>query len=181
MHEPPELSRAAVLAPEEEEASPSPAAAPAAADDSGGGGAAAAPPQPSTRQLMWVAFAQGIPFVAFGFCDNFIMITAGEQIDLLFGARLGLSSMAAAGLGNCVADVVGINISHSIERRTKGSKFLASGLSAVQKKLSAVQRAKGLGCAVGMATGCLLGLVPLLFIDTEAAHSAQAREKVEEA
>jgi len=44
-----------------------------------------------------------------------IMITAGEQIDIMFGAKLGLSSMAAAGLGNTIADVVGINISHSIE------------------------------------------------------------------
>jgi hypothetical protein len=42
-------------------------------------------------------------------------ITAGEQIDLLLGAKLNLSSMAAAGLGNTVADVVGINISTSIE------------------------------------------------------------------
>lgn len=35
----------------------------------------------------------------------------------MFGAKLGLSSMAAAGLGNTVADVVGINISHTIEVR----------------------------------------------------------------
>jgi hypothetical protein len=33
----------------------------------------------------------------------------------MFGAKLGLSSMAAAGLGNTIADVVGINISHTIE------------------------------------------------------------------
>lgn len=46
-----------------------------------------------------------------------LQITAGEQIDLMFGAKLGLSSMAAAGLGNTVADVVGINISHTIEVR----------------------------------------------------------------
>lgn len=44
-----------------------------------------------------------------------LQITAGEQIDLMFGAKLGLSSMMAAGLGNTVADVVGINISHTIE------------------------------------------------------------------
>ncbi len=44
-----------------------------------------------------------------------IMITAGDEIDAAFGAKLGLSSMAAAGLGNTIADVVGINISHSIE------------------------------------------------------------------
>jgi hypothetical protein len=44
-----------------------------------------------------------------------MQISAGEQIDLMFGAKLGLSSMMAAGLGNTVADVVGINISHTIE------------------------------------------------------------------
>jgi DNA helicase MCM8 len=37
----------------------------------------------------------------------------------MFGAKLGLSSMMAAGLGNTVADVVGINISHTIEVRTQ--------------------------------------------------------------
>ena len=50
-------------------------------------------------------------------CCVLHQITAGEQIDLMFGAKLGLSSMAAAGLGNTVADVVGINISHTIEVR----------------------------------------------------------------
>jgi hypothetical protein len=55
-------------------------------------------------------------------CSLAWQITAGEQIDLMFGAKLGLSSMAAAGLGNTVADVVGINISHSIEvSRTIGT------------------------------------------------------------
>lgn len=48
-------------------------------------------------------------------CVLLLQITAGEQIDLMFGAKLGLSSMMAAGLGNTVADVVGINISHTIE------------------------------------------------------------------
>lgn len=40
----------------------------------------------------------------------------------MFGAKLGLSSMAAAGLGNTIADVVGINISHTIEVRSKGAR-----------------------------------------------------------
>ena len=39
--------------------------------------------------------------------------------------------------------------------------------------------ARALGCAVGMATGCLLGLVPLLFLDTEGHHS-KARHKDDE-
>jgi hypothetical protein len=53
-----------------------------------------------------------------------LQITAGEQIDLMFGAKLGLSSMAAAGLGNTIADVVGINISHTIEVRRPGCMLL---------------------------------------------------------
>lgn len=58
-----------------------------------------------------------------------LQITAGEQIDHAFGAKLGLSSMAAAGLGNTVADVVGINISHTIEVSTR--RYLASRLGYV--------------------------------------------------
>lgn len=33
------------------------------------------------------------------------MLVAGEQIDHLFGARMGLTVLASAGLGNMVADV----------------------------------------------------------------------------
>ncbi|GBF94881.1 hypothetical protein Rsub_08124 [Raphidocelis subcapitata] len=164
----------AVLSPEDAAAAaagPGPGPGPGSDAAAAAAATASAPPAaPSLRQLAWVAVSRGIPFVAFGFCDNIIMITAGEQIDLAFGAKLGLSSMAAAGLGNCVADVVGINISHSIEQRTKRSPFLSSGLSAAQAKLPATQRAKWLGCGFGMAIGCLLGLVPLLFIDAEGTH-----------
>ena len=37
--------------------------------------------------------------LGFGFLDNFIMIMAGEYIDLTLGAKLGISTMAAAALG----------------------------------------------------------------------------------
>lgn len=49
-----------------------------------------------------IFFASAIPFVAFGFLDNFIMLVAGDEIDQVFGHRLGLSTLASAGLGNCV-------------------------------------------------------------------------------
>ncbi len=65
------------------------------------------------------------------------------------------------------------------QQRTKRSKFLGSGLSAAQASLPATKRAKWVGCAVGMAVGCLLGLVPLLFMDTEAAHQANLQRKME--
>ncbi len=43
------------------------------------------------------------------------MILAGEEIDLLFGAKLGMSTMAAAGLGNLVSDVAGLGLADQIE------------------------------------------------------------------
>jgi hypothetical protein len=48
---------------------------------------------------------------------------AGEQIDHLFGARLGLSMMASAGLGNLVADVVGVSATHTVQENIKRIPF----------------------------------------------------------
>ncbi|KAF8067250.1 TMEM65 [Scenedesmus sp. PABB004] len=171
----PELSRATVigglpgpldLAATQRAAAAAVAAAATADVVAAAAAAAAEPPAPTLQQLLRVGVTRGIPFVAFGFFDNMIMITAGEQIDLMFGAKLGLSSMAAAGLGNTVADVVGINISHSIESRFKHMKSMAPQLTKAQMKLPQAKRAAWLGCAVGMAVGCLLGLTPLLFYET---------------
>lgn len=44
-------------------------------------------------------------------------LVAGEEIDHVFGARLGLSTLASAGLGNACADVVGVGAAKSIEVR----------------------------------------------------------------
>jgi hypothetical protein len=42
---------------------------------------------------------------------------AGEEIDSAFGVRLGLSTLASAGLGNLVADVIGVGAANGIEVR----------------------------------------------------------------
>ena len=91
------------------------AAAPAPADAAA---AAAAVPTdasncgaPDSQQLRRLALKVGVPFIAFGFQDNAIMLTAGDSIEATFGATLGLSALAAAGLGNLISDVVGIQAS----------------------------------------------------------------------
>lgn len=71
--------------------------------------------EPSWRQLAAIGIASGLPFVVFGFLDNGIMLVAGEQIDAVFGARFGLTTLASAGLGNLVADVVGVSATHSVQ------------------------------------------------------------------
>ena len=62
-----------------------------------------------------VALQVGLPFIAFGFVDNFIMILAGDYIDLTLGVSLGISSMAAAGIGNTISDIAGLGLGNVVE------------------------------------------------------------------
>ncbi|CAF3366104.1 unnamed protein product [Rotaria sp. Silwood1] len=59
-------------------------------------------------QLAVVFLETGLPYIGFGFVDNFVMLVAGETIETFFGAAFCLSTMAAAGFGNAVSDVMGI-------------------------------------------------------------------------
>ena len=43
------------------------------------------------------------------------MILAGGEIDATLGAKLGFSTLAAAGLGNLVSDIAGIGLADTIE------------------------------------------------------------------
>ena len=52
--------------------------------------------KPTSAQLRQLAIFQAMPFIGFGFLDNFIMIVAGEYIDMHIGATLSISTMAAA-------------------------------------------------------------------------------------
>ncbi|KAA3670772.1 uncharacterized protein DEA37_0007852, partial [Paragonimus westermani] len=61
----------------------------------------------SSSHTRLVFLANGLPFIGFGFLDNCIMIVAGEYIDLSFSSVFGLSTMAAAGLGNWISDLCG--------------------------------------------------------------------------
>lgn len=40
---------------------------------------------PSSKDLRQLAYHNSLPFVGFGFLDNFVMILAGEYIDLTLG------------------------------------------------------------------------------------------------
>ncbi|XP_061144472.1 transmembrane protein 65-like isoform X2 [Syngnathus typhle] len=63
---------------------------------------------PTAAQLRYVLLHNALPFVGFGFLDNCIMIVAGTQIELSIGVILGISTMAAAALGNLVSDLAGL-------------------------------------------------------------------------
>lgn len=117
---------------------------------------------PSTQQLLKVALAAGLPFIGFGFVDNAIMITAGEQIDHLVGLRLGITTMASAGLGNIVADVVGVSVTQQIKQTARSLDWAQPPkLSMLQQNMTSVRAAKLLGAACGVSLGCILGMSPL--------------------
>ena len=42
-------------------------------------------------------------------------IVAGDEIESLFGAKLGLSTLAAAGLGNLISDVIGLGMAEPVQ------------------------------------------------------------------
>ena len=136
-----------------------------AAHDAAGAAAAASAASPLTpRTLSRIALAVGLPFVGFGFVDNFVMLLAGEEIEAVFGARFGLSTLAAAGLGNLVSDVFGLGLADQIEDRARRTRLGAPVvLSAADARSGAVRAARVAGSVVGVSVGCVLGLVPLLW------------------
>ena len=128
------------------------------------------------EQLVAVSLQGGIPFVVFGFIDNFIMILAGDAIDICFAHTLGLSMLACAGLGNMVSDVVGQTFGGVIEAMSTRLGLPDPKLTSDQRAHKLVKTTHVVSGTVGIGVGCLLGMVPLLFIDTSgsASHAAAA-------
>ena len=123
-------------------------------------------PRPSRRQLWSLAIGNAVPFIGFGFADNLIMILAGDAIDKTLGMAFGISTLAAAGLGNMLSDIVGIGVGDVIERYSSAilGKRAVAALTLEQMELSVCRMVKTWASVVGISIGCLLGMVPLFFI-----------------
>ncbi|XP_038057852.1 transmembrane protein 65-like [Patiria miniata] len=127
---------------------------------------------PSKAQLRLVLLSNGIPFIGFGFLDNAIMIVAGDYIDLTIGVTLGISTMAAAALGNLVSDLAGVGLAGYVESLASRVGVHPKELTPEQADMRKTRWIAGIGRALGLTIGCLLGMFPLLFLGT--------REEVEE-
>lgn len=128
--------------------------------------AAAEVPAPSYNDLKFIALAQAIPFLGFGFMDNAILIIAGDMIDTSLGVILGISTLCAAAIGNIISDVAGIMMGTVIEDFcTNYLKLPIPNLTTPQRQLRSVRFASQLGCGVGIVVGCIIGMFPLFFID----------------
>ncbi|OQV20306.1 putative Transmembrane protein 65 [Hypsibius exemplaris] len=118
---------------------------------------------PTKEQLRRLMIYSGLPFVGFGFLDNFLMIVAGSYIEVGIGMVFTISTMAAAALGNAVSDVAGVGSASYVEHL---SRKLGSGpppLTAKQIDMRSTRWRMSLGRGLGVAIGCILGMFPLLF------------------
>ncbi|CAG5087342.1 Similar to TMEM65: Transmembrane protein 65 (Homo sapiens) [Cotesia congregata] len=126
-------------------------------------------PQPTRRDLMRVSIANAIPFIGFGFLDNFFMIIAGEHIEAYLGAIISISTMAAAALGNTISDILGIGSATYVERLAQKIGFKPPKLTPIQLDLPRSRRAANMlkGRVIGVTIGCILGMTPLFLLHTE--------------
>eukprot|EP00041_Stephanoeca_diplocostata_P001802 m.21492 g.21492 ORF g.21492 m.21492 type:complete len:455 (-) comp12439_c0_seq3:106-1470(-) len=121
--------------------------------------------RPSKQQLFWHAINGAVPFVGFGFMDNVVMILAGDQIDYHLGSKFGLHTLTAAGFGQVISDVMGVSFGQLIENFAKRLGLPASGMTAAQLQLTHVVGCRTAGSMVGVASGCLLGMLSILLLD----------------
>ncbi|XP_055013473.1 transmembrane protein 65 [Boleophthalmus pectinirostris] len=127
--------------------------------------------------MRYILLHNGIPFVGFGFLDNAIMIAAGTQIELSIGVTLGISTMAAAALGNLVSDLAGLGLAGYVEALASRLGMQGPELTPKQADMWQTRLSAHLGKAIGICIGCLLGMFPLLFIsedeeDDKKSHSS---------
>lgn len=121
----------------------------------------------TSAQIRYILVHNAIPFVGFGFLDNAIMIAAGTQIEVSIGVTLGISTMAAAALGNLISDLAGLGLAGYVEALVSKLGMQVPELTPTQADMWQTRVSSHLGKALGVSIGCLLGMFPLLFISDE--------------
>ncbi|XP_029591328.1 transmembrane protein 65 [Salmo trutta] len=115
-------------------------------------------------QIRYVLLHNAIPFIGFGFLDNAIMIAAGTQIELSIGVTFGLSTMAAAALGNLVSDLAGLGLAGYVEVLASRLGMQVPDLTPKQADMWQTRVSSHMGKGIGVTIGCILGMFPLLFL-----------------
>ncbi|CAN9513998.1 unnamed protein product [Ophioblennius macclurei] len=134
---------------------------------------------PTAAQLRYVLLHNALPFVGFGFLDNCIMIVAGTQIELSIGVVLGISTMAAAALGNLVSDLAGLGLAGYVEALASRLGMQIPDLSPKQADMWQTRVSSHSGKAIGVGIGCILGMFPLLFFKDDDEKKEGQKEAAE--
>ncbi|GAB1605321.1 transmembrane protein 65-like [Argonauta hians] len=138
------------------------------------------PPELTSAQMRMLFTHNALPFVGFGFLDNVLMIVAGEYIDSTFGALLGISTMAAAGLGNMVSDIAGIGSAWYVEVLAVRVGVHMPNLTPQQVDMRKTRWIVNLGKVIGITVGCLIGMFPLLFFKYDKETPSESTESPEQ-
>jgi len=136
-------------------------------------------PVPSRKQLRRLFVQSAVPFVAFGIVDQSVLIYMGDFIDNSVCVTFALPTLAAAAMGQIFSDTAGVLFGGTIEAAALKLGLPTPGLSEEQNKLGIVRRISILGGVIGVITGCLLGMINLLFIDFAAAERAKKAKELE--
>ncbi|XP_066997919.1 transmembrane protein 65 isoform X5 [Anabrus simplex] len=134
-------------------------------------------PPPTTKELWRVTLHNALPFIGFGFLDNFFMILFGDTIEMTMGTMMVISTMAAAALGNTISDVLGIGSAWYVERMAARVGVRPPALTPIQLDMSSSRVATNLGRVIGVTIGCLLGMIPLLFLGKKNGESEKQEAK----
>ncbi|KAK3795559.1 hypothetical protein RRG08_013284 [Elysia crispata] len=100
----------------------------------------------------------------------------GEYIDVTLGAAFGISTMAAAALGNLISDVGGLGSAHYVETLAARVGVRNPHLSPEQVEMRRTKWASNLGKFIGVTVGCLLGMFPLLFFNDKKCEEKEEEE-----
>lgn len=107
------------------------------------------------------------------------MIQAGEAIDMSIGVAFGLSTLTAAGFGQCVSDVAGFTCGGIVDATVGKMNLPQHNLTPAQLDLKSSRFWHTLGGCVGVVTGCLLGMTSLFFMDTDRADRAKKAKELQ--
>jgi len=122
--------------------------------------------RPTTQQLRRVFISAAVPMVGFGIVDQTVMLQAGNAIDCTIGVTFGLSTLTAAAFGQVCSDASGVLFGGTLDNLMGKLGLPKANLTNAQRALPLVQRVKLAGSFFGIVSGCCIGLLNLLFIDT---------------
>jgi len=135
---------------------------------------------PSRTQLRMLLLSSALPFVGFGFLDNFLMILFGELIDGTLCVMFSFSTMAAAAIGNTISDVAGIFSGGAVEQLAGRMGVHEPPLEREQRQLRVTRLWQYTGQCMGIVLGCTLGCCPLLWMDPKEAERLRREKEREE-
>nr|CAD7392290.1 unnamed protein product [Timema cristinae] len=109
------------------------------------------------------------PYMSSRHCKACVL--QGDYIEYSIGTVVVISTMAAAALGNTISDILGLGSAWYVERMAIRVGMKPPKLSPIQLDMPISRRFANLGRVLGVTIGCLLGMLPLLFLNKKLSNA----------